>query len=113
MTAQLKPLPAWLDLDERRSERREMNIAAFLQTPVYPTQIGVRVIDISADGCLLVVPGGLALGRYVTLMLPGPIIVEGWIAWSKNDRAGLDYARSLPAAVLEQIVSDHVTYSDD
>ncbi|WP_445191237.1 PilZ domain-containing protein [Sphingomonas sp. Tas61C01] len=104
MTAQLKPLPAWLDLDERRADRRRMNIAAFLETQVHPTQIGVRVIDLSTDGCLLAVPGGLPLGRYVTLMLPGAVNVEGWIAWSKGDQAGLDYARSLPTAVVEQII---------
>jgi hypothetical protein len=113
MTAQLKPLPAWLDLDERRSERRQMDIAAFLQTQVHPAQVGVRVVDISTHGCLLAIPGGLPLGRYVTLTLPGLVSIEGWIAWSKNDQAGLDYARSLPPAVVERIISEHATLASD
>ena len=113
MTAQLKPLPAWLDLDERQCARRQMNIAAFLTTQVHMAQVGVRVVDISTHGCLLAVPGGLPLGRYVALMLPGAVLVEGWIAWSKNDHAGMDYARSLPAAVVEQIISEHATFAAD
>ncbi|HEX8413799.1 MAG TPA: PilZ domain-containing protein [Sphingomicrobium sp.] len=107
MATNLKPLPAWLSLDERTAARWPMDVAAFVQTQVNPAQIGVRVVDVSTHGCLLAIPGGMPLGRYVGLALSQSLVVEGWIAWSKGDHAGLDFAHPLLAVVLEQILSEH------
>jgi hypothetical protein len=107
MNADLKSLPEWLDLDDCRSARWPMNLVAFVETKVQPTQLGVRAVNICARGGSMVVAGGLSLERYVTLLLPGSITIEGWIAWSNSDHAGLDYARSLPAPVVERLISDH------
>lgn len=112
MATNLKPLPHWLSLDERKSERWPMDMAALLQTRIHPATIGVRVADISTLGCLLTMPGGMALGRCVTLTLPRSVVVEGWIAWSKTDHAGLDFARPLPVAVVEQMIREHGVASE-
>lgn len=112
MATNLRPLPAWLAEDQRTAERWPMNAAGFLQTQVQPAQIGVRVADISTHGCLLAVPGGLPLGRHVTLTLPRSIAVEGWIAWSKGDYAGLDFSAPLPRAIVEQMITEHGAQND-
>lgn len=84
-----------------------MDMAAHLQTQMHEAQIGVRVADISTHGCLLVMPGGMALGRYVTLALPHSIAAEGWIAWSNGDHAGMDFAHPMPLPIVELMIGDH------
>lgn len=108
MATNLKPLPVRADLDERKAECWPMDMAALLQTQMHPTQIGVRVADISTHGCLLAVSGGMALGRYGTLKMPGLIAAEGWIAWSKGDHAGMDFAHALPPALVDLLIREHV-----
>lgn len=108
MALNLDPLPAWTALDERRARRRSLDVAASMATPVCPAVVGVRIADISTHGCQLVVPGGAATGRYVTVALPSSLAVEGWIAWSKDDRAGVDFAHPMPGPLLDWIVASHV-----
>ena len=107
MGTNLKPLPGWLPLDERRAQRWPMDMPARLQTQMQAAKIGARVLDLSTGGCLLVVPGGMALGRYVTLTLPHSLAAEGWIAWSSGDHAGMDFAHAFPPALVDLLIREH------
>ena len=107
MASNLKPLPAWLECDERKSKRWAMDFATTftLARAIEPTP--VQLVDLSTHGCLLSTQGRTQLGGFVTLALPRSLTVEGWIAWSKDGHAGLDFAHSLPLAVVEQMIGEH------
>lgn len=66
-----------------------------------------QLVDLSTHGCLLATPGRPQLGGFVTLALPRSLTAEGWIAWSKDGHAGLDFAHPLPLAVVEQIIAEY------
>ena len=103
MAINLEPLPAWLDINERQAERCPLDLAATIQTARELGEHPIRVLDISTRGCLLALPGGTIVGRYATVNLPNGLAVEGWVAWSKDDRLGLDFARPLPTGVLAML----------
>ncbi len=107
MATNLKPLPAWLECDERKSERWPMNFATTFTRFGAVDPVAAQLVDLSTHGCLLSTPGRTQLGGFVTLALPRSLTVEGWIAWSKDGHAGLDFAHPLPLAVVKQMILEH------
>lgn len=107
MATNLKPLPAWLTVEERTAERWPMNFATSFTRHGGAEATDAHVMDLSTYGCLLATPGRTQLGGFVTLTLSQSLTVEGWIAWSKGDHAGLDFAHPLPGAVVEQMIVEY------
>ena len=107
MTLALAPLPAWLELDERRAERRTIAFDTTMMEGARREAITVRMTDISRFGCRLKLPSSTRVGRMVTLALPSAIAVEGAIAWTRDGRAGLDFSRPLPGMLIDRLISNH------
>lgn len=109
MAPKSNALPQWLAADHRTAARWPIDLPAELAVRDRPGAAAVRVGDISALGCLLVVADEtVAVGRFVTVTLPGHAPLEGWIAWCKQGHAGVDFAQPLDEAKVDEIIAGWV-----
>lgn len=75
-----------------------------MNTPKDAIPTDVRIVDISKHGCLVADVPGATVGSFLTIKLPNGLAMEGWIAWSKEDHAGVDFAHPLLPGILAQLV---------
>lgn len=92
------------DADLRKTRRFALNLPASLRERERPRS-PVRVVDISTHGCRLELPYPLAVGSWVWLKLAALETQYARIAWSRDLFAGLEFARPLNEAVLNQLIS--------
>jgi len=105
MTAHAKPaaFPEWLSSDDRKADRRRLELAVTIQSTNLPPE-PARMTDLSPLGCGIATTARLHVGSYLTVLIPGFTTVEGWVAWRKPDCLGLDFSHQLPAKVVDHVV---------
>ena len=74
-----------------RGERRPVRLKGFIALEHGSTS-GVRVLDLSYDGCGIESPVALAVGQPVKLSVPGRGAIEANVRWYADGKAGLVFA---------------------
>ena len=96
------PLPAWLAIDERKAARLPLGVTVMADSNL-SGELAVTIVDISTLGALLKTASKLTVGSFVTLKMNDTLTYGGWIAWTKGDFAGLDFANAMPEAVVRRL----------
>ena len=90
--------------EERRSERRIVNLAARLREPG-ATVTGIEVVNLSASGFLAQGEIALEVGTAVWLKLAGLEAKNAHVVWAEEGKAGCEFATPLHPSDVEQIIS--------
>ena len=96
----MKAHPTWLAREERQHDRLPVAITIDIDEPGR-TQ-AVMLTDLSPAGCRLQVSERLSLGRFVTVHLNDSVSAGGWVAWSRGQDAGVDFAAPLDDALVTE-----------
>lgn len=96
-------LPDWLDLESRKAERVRIGLAAELFGN-RTERTSVRVLDLTSLGCRVAAAPSVSVGAFVTVAIPYFTDISAWVAWSKKDELGLDFANPLPSRVVEHVI---------
>lgn len=102
------PYPQWLAREERKAERHGLALSG-TATGARTIQQPVEMVDLSPLGCRLRVVEPMRVGSYISLASGtaplGEARLEGWVAWSRPSECGIDFARPVPGALVEQIAA--------
>lgn len=91
--------------DRRLSMRRHTHVATVLKDARGSALHGT-IVDISEDGCSVAVNRGkLLLERMYSIKFAGLEAQAGFIAWTHDGKAGMQFAAPLYPAVVDNIVS--------
>ena len=83
--------------DERRSARANVILTGMIEHS--NSRIPVRIRDLSDHGAQVIGDKLPAADTQITLRCNGQA-VEGWVAWSQGERAGIEFGRPTPPDVL-------------
>lgn len=92
-----------IDSERRAGNRRETQIAAIL-TDATGLVCGGVIRDISEEGCSITVPCLLVRDEIYSIKFAGLEMQAGFVAWTHDGRAGMEFLVPLNAATLEDIV---------
>ena len=90
--------------EERKAERRIVNLAARLREPGASLQ-HVEVVNLSSTGFLAQGDLALEIGTQIWLKLPGLEPKSGRVVWVEEGKAGCEFASPLHPADVELIAS--------
>ena len=90
--------------EERKAERRIVNLAARLREPGASLQ-HVEVVNLSTSGFLAQGDLALEIGTQIWLKLPGLEPKSGHVVWVEEGKAGCEFASALHPADVELISS--------
>ena len=88
-----------MGMDDRRSGRANVILTAFIE--LGRTRIPVRIGNISEHGALVIGRGLPPPDTAVTFHCNG-LAVEGLVAWSRRERAGIQFENPIEPAALTQ-----------
>lgn len=88
----------------RRAPRIGFELPVRCKRGVLRTTVMLR--DMTTHGARIDGLEHLHLDEPITLLLPGLQAKEAYVAWHKDQAAGLEFDRPLHPAVFEQLVSD-------
>lgn len=93
-------------LPGRRSHSRHPVAApASVLTPALP---GAMLVDISSHGCRITGSiGPVTVGAPISLRPVGLPPMTAWVRWSLSGEIGLEFARPLPASVVDHLAAAH------
>jgi hypothetical protein len=90
--------------DGRRSERRQVNLAASLREPGAIVS-DVEVLNLSTDGFMAASEMALEVEQLLYLKLPGLEARKCRVVWTEEGKAGFQFSTPLHRGELEQLVS--------
>ena len=90
--------------DDRKAERRVVNLAARLREPGASVS-EIEVLNLSTDGFMAHAEVALEVGATVWLKLPGLEPQNSQVVWVEAGKAGFEFSTPLHAATLELLVA--------
>ena len=87
--------------DERRSPRGNVILTATVEQG--SARIRVRVGDLSQHGALII-GGPLLVSEKQIVFCCNGVAIKGWVAWSKGDRAGIEFGAPIEPEAFTQRV---------
>jgi hypothetical protein len=94
---------------EDRAEDREPIIAQVLVRPKQHSAQTIHLTDLSRHGCRLALEGvTLRVGEFISLKFGGLEYLQGIVRWVDADNAGIEFARPLHAAVLDNVLQNNL-----
>ena len=98
---QLASLPS---ADGRRSERRQVNLAASLREPGAIVS-DIEVLNLSVDGFMAATEMPIEVDHQLWLKLPGLEAKKCRAVWTEEGKAGFQFTTPLHTGELEQLVA--------
>lgn len=90
--------------ERRRTPRVAISLSASLRERGR-SAFGVRLVDLSANGCRLDIGSDIEAGAWVWLKLPGLEPRYSRIAWSRAGFAGIEFEAPLHDAVIDALAA--------
>lgn len=86
----------YVSLDPRRSERPLIELAAIVWQPRTGRRFAAEVVEISCEGCRLLVTGEpVACGDQVLVSVPGLARWPSRVVWAREGSTGVEFHRPL------------------
>jgi hypothetical protein len=98
--------------ERRRAPRSALRLSATLREPGR-SRVGVRIIDISCNGCRVEATSGANAGSWVLLSIAGLETQYCRVVWTRNEFAGLEFATPLADQVLERLLQSQEQLSEN
>jgi hypothetical protein len=98
------PEPARSPAERRLAVRSRTHLPVFLITPGGGTY-SAFVTNASSLGFRIRSEYGVAIGRFLSLDVPGLARYSGWVAWSHESQFGLAVANPVPQKVIDHILA--------
>ena len=95
----MNALSAWLDEDERRSERQPVRLCVNVEYRG-TGPILADMTDLTELGCRLKLVEHIPVGQCLTVTVGRRTRLRGWVAWSKGREHGFDFTHPLKHRVL-------------
>jgi hypothetical protein len=89
--------------EQRRGERRRLAADVIFRKP---REVGheVALRNLSRHGCQLSIRERMVPGQLVWVTLPGLESLYGWVRWSGEWKAGVEFHKSMHPAVFDHLV---------
>ena len=90
--------------EQRRGERRRLAVDVMFRKP---REIAheVRLKNLSRHGCQIAIRERMAPGQLVWVTIPGLESLYGWVRWSGEWTAGVEFNKSLHEAVFDHLAA--------
>ena len=95
--------PSWLDLEERRRVRAPLRLSVEV-TGTHLEATPADLIDLSDHGCRLRLVARVSIGTFLTVDVEEFTAFSGWVAWSRGQEIGLDFAHPAPKEVTQHLL---------